>query len=779
MNERTLNLLEFPKIIDRLKAETITPIGKAYAEQLYPSIHLHEIQEMQDETDEAVQILRLNKEIPIAPVIDVTDLLKQSKIGRTLDAQSCLAIAKLINTTRKVKTFIETIDAEIPLLKDLVSHIFSLQHLEKNIMKKIDEQGHMYDNASPTLRGIRQSIRSQEVRIRDRFKSLIKRRGHMLSDQIVTIRNDRYVLPVKHDHRSTFGGIVHDQSASGQTLFIEPNSVVELNNSLQQSLIKEQQEIEQILRLLTKEIATHKDEILKHIKTIGTIDLIYAKGKLSQKLKGAKPSLNNAGIIDLKQARHPLIPEDEIVANDIALGKDFEALVITGPNTGGKTVTLKTIGLCTLMAQSGIQVPALDGCKLAVFEKIYADIGDEQSIEQNLSTFSSHMTNIVNIMDNINERSLVLLDELGAGTDPQEGAALAMALLDEVIDRQARVVATTHYPELKAYGYNRESIMNASVEFDIDTLQPTYRLIMGVPGKSNAFEISNRLGLHNRIIDRAKSYLGVDSKNVENMISKLEYTRKQAEEKFFEANNILKESEQYLKDLKAKWDEFLQHRNRLYEEAEQKAEGALQKAREEAELIVDEVRKMKDETLWKEHEWIEARKLLDEAQPTLTKTAKQSEKSMDESFLLEEGDEIKHRKLQQKGQIIERLNNEEYTVQIGALRVTANRKDLQYIGKKEDPLPEKPITTVVTNKAPVKTELDLRGKRYEEAMRLLEEYIDRAMMQGHNRLTIIHGRGTGALRRGVEQFIKQSPYIKASRLGGEGEGGSGVTILEL
>src|SRR5699024_423388 len=449
----------------------------------------------------------------------------------------------------------------------------------------------------------------------------------MLSDTIVTIRNDRYVLPVKHEYRSAIGGIVHDQSSSGQTLFMEPRAIIDLNNQLQQAILNEKQEIERILKKLTSEIAEHEETLLVNLETIAMVDFIFARARLAVKMKAAKPTLNEKGIIDMKQARHPLISLEEVVASDIAIGKAYHAIVITGPNTGGKTVTLKTIGLCTLMAQSGLQIPAFDGCKMAVFEKIFADIGDEQSIEQNLSTFSSHMTNIVNIMEEIDDRSLVLFDEIGAGTDPQEGAALAMALLDESIEKEARVVATTHYPELKAYGYNRESVMNASVEFDVETLRPTYRLLMGVPGRSNAFEISDRLGLKKEIINHAKSYLGVDSKNVENMIAALENTKKEAEKELEEAHSIVKESEKLREDLQKEWDAFEDKEKELYQNAEQKAEKALQKAREEAEIIVDEVRHMKDKASWKEHEWIEARKMLDEAQPELWKDGSHEERA--------------------------------------------------------------------------------------------------------------------------------------------------------
>lgn len=777
MNERSRHVLEYEKILALLMKQAATVVGKQAAEQLTPVIDIDAARLLQAETDEAVHILRLNKSVPLAHIEDISGYLQRSKIGSVLDATACLHIAQVVYVARQVKTFIENSEEDLPLLKDIVTKIYSLRHIETDIKRKIDEHGEIVDDASTALRSIRQSVRTYEARIRERLHQLTRTKSKMLSESIVTIRNNRYVLPVKHEYRAAIGGIVHDQSASGQTLFMEPRAVIELNNALQQAYVKEQQEIEKILFGLTNVISEHADELAENVATIAEIDLIVSRAKLAVQMKAAKPELNDNGIIELKRARHPLIPPEDVVANDIALGDSYHAIVITGPNTGGKTVTLKTIGLLTLMAQSGLFVPAMDGCKLAVFHKVYADIGDEQSIEQNLSTFSSHMKNIVTMMEDIDEHSLVLFDEIGAGTDPQEGAALAMALLDEVIERQARVVATTHYPELKAYGYNRESVMNASVEFDVETLRPTYRLMMGVPGRSNAFKISKRLGLQTGIIDGAKSYLGVDSKNVENMISALENTQKEAEKDRLRADELLQASTELKKELEREWVNFQTAREKLYKEAEEKAENALQQAREEAEIIVAEVRQMKDNTLWKEHEWIEAKKLLEEARPAL-----QQEKQVDakdDTTILQVGDEIKHRTLQQTGQVIEKKNEQEYVIQVGMMKVTAKRKDLEYVGKSIQAEPEQSITHVTTSDQPVKTELDLRGERFEDAMLKLEEYIDRAMMQGYPRVSIIHGKGTGALRKGVEKFIHSSPYIKSSRVGAQSEGGTGVTIIEL
>src|SRR5699024_8132983 len=482
--------------------------------------------------------------------------------------------------------------------------------------------------------------------------------------------------------------------------------------------------------------------------------LPISRAKLGKVMKAAMPAINDNGIISVKQARHPLIPEDEVVSNDVVLGGDFTSIVITGPNTGGKTVTLKMIGLFTLMAQSGLQIPAADGCDMSVFDDVFADIGDEQSIEQNLSTFSSHMTNIVSILSAIDHKSLVLFDELGAGTDPQEGAALAMSILDDVVSRGARVVATTHYPELKAYGYNRDNVVNASVEFDVETLHPTYRLLIGVPGRSNAFDIAGRLGLDQSVIERAKNQVGVNSESVENMIASLEESRRQAEADYEQAHTTLQESEKLRDDLIKAWQQYENKREDLYKKAEEKADKALQKARDEAEMIVDEIRHMKTDAQLKEHEWIEARKMLKEAQPDLSaKKSDEPKEHPNDGQELKPGDEIKLLSANQQGTVLEKLNENDYLIQVGIMKVQVKRNEIQLV-KHKSPVTETPLATVKGSSYHVKTELDLRGERYEDAMGDLEKYIDDALLAGYPKVFIIHGKGTGALRKGVKEFAK-------------------------
>ncbi|WP_405100704.1 endonuclease MutS2 [Oceanobacillus sp. FSL H7-0719] len=780
MNQRVLKVLEFNKIIEQLTKHAETSLGKGLTEKLKPAIELSEVNALQDETDEAVQILRLNKVIPLGGIRDIRPSLKRSSIGGGLSALECLDVANTIYGGRQAKNFIEALEEDFPILQGLTQLVTPLKELELEIKTCIDDHGEILDNASAKLRGIRSSIRTYEARVREKLENYTRSHSNMLSDAIVTIRNDRYVLPVKQEYRSQIGGIVHDQSSSGQTLFMEPKAVVDLNNQLHEALLKEKQEIERILAELSASVAGEADTLLINLEVLAKIDFISARAKLSREMKAAKPVMNDQGIIKMKQARHPLIATDEVVPNDIEIGENYTSIVITGPNTGGKTVTLKMIGLCTIMAQSGLQIPAFDECELAVFKEVFADIGDEQSIEQNLSTFSSHMKNIVGIIERVDEESLVLFDELGSGTDPGEGAALAMAILDEVISRNARVIATTHYPELKAYGYNRKNVVNASVEFDVESLQPTYRLLIGVPGRSNAFEISQRLGLNTMVIDRAKGLIGVDSKNVENMIASLEKSQLDAEREYEEAHKLLVESEKLRTDIEKEWLALEQQKEKLYKKAEEKAEKALRKAREEAEIIVDEIRKMKTNAGLKEHEWIEARKMLDEAQPKLLKKGtKEKEKSKTaEEHVLSPGDEIKLLTVNQQGVVLEKVNENNYLIQVGIMKVKAKRQDLQYIGKPKL-TPEKTVATIKGSNYHVRTELDLRGERFEDALHKLEKYIDDALLAGYSKVSIIHGKGTGALRSGVQDFVKSHPAIASARMGSSGEGGSGVTVLEF
>jgi DNA mismatch repair protein MutS2 len=784
VQQRILKILEFDKVKEQLLEHVSSSLGREKIEKLVPSSDFAEVVKWQEQTDEAVSVFRLRGNVPLGGIFDIRASVKRAKIGGTLSPHELLDIASTIYASRQIKKFIESLSdekAELPHLLQYVEQIVVLPELEQAIKNCIDDYGEVLDDASDRLRSIRQQLRSTEGRIREKLESMIRSSAaqKMLSDAIITIRNERYVIPVKQEYRNAYGGIVHDQSSSGATLFIEPQAVVDLNNQLQEARVKEKQEIERILIELTGKVAEAADVLLANVEVLAELDFVFTKAKYAQKIKASKPLMNDKGYIRLLKARHPLIDPNVVVPNDIELGKDYTTIVITGPNTGGKTVTLKTIGLFTLMAQAGLQIPALDGSELAVFNAVYADIGDEQSIEQSLSTFSSHMVNIVDILQKADHNSLVLFDELGAGTDPQEGAALAISILDEVYNRGARVVATTHYPELKAYGYNRSGVINASVEFDIETLSPTYKLLIGVPGRSNAFEISKRLGLDERIIERAKSHVSSESNKVENMIASLEHSKKRAEEEFKEAEDFRKEAEKLHKELQRQIIELNEKRDELIEEAKRKAAEIVKVSQQEAEEIIRKLRQMQKEKLAeiKEHELIEAKKRLEEAAPKLDskKKTKQTKASQHE---FQPGDEVKVTNLNQKGHLIEKVSDDEWQVQIGILKMKVKEANLEYIGTPK-PVETRPLATVKGKDYHVSLELDLRGERYEDALTRLEKYIDDALLAGYPRVSIIHGKGTGALRKGVQDFLKKHRSVKNIRFGEATEGGTGVTVVEL
>lgn len=784
MQERTLKVLEFTKVRDQLIQHAASSLGIDKLKRLVPSTDFEEVVKLQAETDEASTVLRIKGNVPLSGIHDIRAHIKRSVIGGVLSSHELIQVASTIHASRQMKRFIEDIAeerTEIPILLEQVDRIIILAHLEESIRHAIDESGEVLDSASDLLRTLRHQLRSNEARVREKLESMIRssNAAKMLSDSIVTIRNDRFVIPVKQEYRGHYGGIIHDQSSSGQTLFIEPQVIVQLNNQLQDIRVKEQLEIERILTELSAKTAEFESELQVIVEILANLDFIFAKARYGRKMKASMPIMNNEGRIALYKARHPLIPMDEVVANDILLGKDYTTIVITGPNTGGKTVTLKTLGLCSLMAQSGLQVPAYDGSELAVFDAIYADIGDEQSIEQSLSTFSSHMVNIVDILEKVDFNSLVLFDELGAGTDPQEGAALAISILDEVHHRGARVIATTHYPELKAYGYNREGVLNASVEFDVETLSPTYKLLLGVPGRSNAFEISKRLGLSDTVIQAARSHVSEDTNQIDKMIASLESSKRQAEIEQEEARDYLRQAEKLHQDMQKQMIEFYENKDSMLEKAAEQAGEILEEAKSEAEKVIRDLRKMRIEKQAdiKEHELIDAKRRLEAATPEITKSSKQiNKKSKKHTFT--PGDEVKVLTFGQKGTLLEKVSDNEWQVQIGILKMKVKEKDLEYISTPK-PVETRPMAIVQGRDADVKLELDLRGERYEAALLRVEKYIDDALLSNYPRVSIIHGKGTGALRQGVQEYLRNHRSVKKIRFGEAGEGGSGVTVVEF
>ncbi|WP_270994259.1 endonuclease MutS2 [Listeria seeligeri] len=784
MDKKVEAILEFDKIKKQLTEFASSSLGEQAILALTPDTDFQVVQKAQLETEEGAKIIRLRGSAPITGLTDVNAHLKRLEIGGDLNGLEIYQIGSNLRVSRQMKNFMADLlelGVELPLLGALAEELLVLKDVEEDIAISIDESGKVLDTASEALSSIRRTLRRTEDRVREKLESYLRDRNasKMLSDAVITIRNDRYVIPVKQEYKGHYGGIVHDQSASGQTLFIEPQSVVDLNNERKALQAKENQEIERILAEISASLAGWIKEIHHNTFILGRFDFILAKARFGKAMKAVTPHLSDNGVVRLFAARHPLLEADKVVANDIYLGEDFTTIVITGPNTGGKTITLKTLGLLTLMAQSGLQIPTQEDSTIAVFEHVFADIGDEQSIEQSLSTFSSHMTNIVSILAKVNHKSLILYDELGAGTDPQEGAALAISILDASHAKGASVVATTHYPELKAYGYNRAHATNASVEFNVETLSPTYKLLIGVPGRSNAFDISRRLGLSETIITEARSLVDTESADLNDMISSLEEKRNLAESEYEEARELARGADALLNDLQKEISNYYQQKDKLIEQASDKAAKIVEKAEAEAEEIIHELRTMQlnGAAGIKEHELIDAKTRLGKAKPkTINKTIPQAPKQKPHVF--QNGDNVRVLSLGQKGTLLNKINNTEWNVQIGIIKMKIKTTDLEYI-QPEKPKKQRIITSVHSSDSPAKSELDLRGERYEDALQKVDKYLDEALLAGYPQVAIIHGKGTGALRTGVTEYLKNHRMVKSIRFGAAAEGGNGVTIVEF
>lgn len=786
MMERVQRVLEYDKMKQQLLSFVASSLGRRKVEALIPSRQIDEVIEWQRETAEAVDVLRLKGAVPLGGITDIGAHVKRAQIGGGLSATELTEIAATLYGGKRTKQFFTNIIADellsLPLLGAYVEQIVPLTPLEQAIKQCIDDHGYVLDQASGTLRTVRAQIRTFETTIRTKLEQFTRSSRSMLSDALVTIRNDRYVIPVKQEYRSSFGGIVHDQSASGATLFIEPGVIVSLNNQLTEAKSREKREIERILADLSNQVGVEGASLLLNLEMLAQIDFVVAKAQYANAIRAVQPKLNDQGYIHLKQARHPLLSADEVVPIEVAIGNDIRSLVITGPNTGGKTVTLKTIGLLSCMAQSGLHVPAEEETELAVFAHIFADIGDEQSIEQSLSTFSSHMKNIVSIFAQVNEQSLVLLDELGAGTDPTEGAALAMAILDHLYGLGALAVATTHYSELKGYAYERTGALNASVEFDVETLRPTYRLLVGVPGRSNAFAISKRLGLNEGIITAAKVEMTREAGQVERMIASLEQRQKEVEQAREEALAVQQDAETLKKQLAREFARFEREKQLRLQEVDKKAAQALTEAKEEAEMIIAELRDLqKQGTAVKDHQLIEARKHLEEAAPKLSQQKPTSKGQMEKMTerAPQPGDEVKVLSLNQNGSIVKKVDDKTFLVQLGMMKMSVATDDMQLLKSSKKETNTASTTSLKRTNMHVSPELDLRGERYEEAMRRVEKYIDDALLAGYSKVSIIHGHGTGALRKGVKKLVATHPRIKTTRDGGMNEGGLGNTVIEF
>ena len=779
--KQAIQILEFNKIKQTVDSLCACSLGQKRVEYLSPSIDEKQVEYSLNQSDEALKIILALGEAPLGGVTDITEAIKRAKISAMLSAQELLGISRLLYAVSQLKTFSERLNeikVDAPIFSSQVNSLVSLNSLQTAINDCIDETGYILDSASSELRNIRRSIQSTEARIKEKLNHVVSERRNKLTDGIVTIRNERYVVPVRAEAKNTFGGTVHDQSSSGNTYFIEPKEVVDLNNKLQEYHVEERREIERILRALTEEVKKFVDALAVNVEVLGEIDFMFAKGKYARLINGTRPKMNTKGIIRLVAARHPLIDQKVVVPNDIELGDEYTTIVITGPNTGGKTVTLKTVGLLTLMAQAGLLIPAHETSQLAIFDHVFADIGDEQSIEQSLSTFSSHMTNIVRIMERLTVNSLILFDELGAGTDPKEGASLAISILDYVKVRGARTIATSHYPELKAYAYENDDVINASVEFNIETLSPTYRLLVGVPGRSNAFEISKRLGLKEAILTTARAYVETERTEMTDLITKLEDRGLELDHEIQLLQKQNQEVEEMRLDYERKIAKFEAERERVLEEIKKEAFENIRQAKEEAEQIVADLRqakKMADLSI-KDHELTEKLTSLKKSE---AKQAEQFKRKARNKAPLKAGDEVMVLSLNRQGELIEKTKNGDWMVQLGMMKVNVKEEDLEYLRqsvKKKDSGKGKMIHKRNTN---VGIQLDLRGERYEDAMLRLDKYMDEVLLAGYQTVTIIHGHGTGALRQGVHKYLKKNKHVASFRFGGAGEGGTGATVVEL
>lgn len=779
--KQAIQILEFHKIKQTVESLCASSLGLKRVALLMPSTDEKQVEYTLNQSDEALKIILALGEAPLGGVSDITEPIKRAKISALLSANELLSISRLLYAVSQLKSFsdrLTDIKVEAPIFMSQVDSLVSLNRLQSAINDCIDETGSVLDSASPELRTIRRAIRATESRIKEKLNQVVAERRNKLTDGIVTIRNERYVVPVRAEAKNTFGGTVHDQSSSGNTYFIEPKEVVDLNNKLQEYHVEERREIERILRALTEEVKKFVDELSVNVDVLSEIDFMFAKGKYARLIHGIRPKMNQKGIIRLVGARHPLIDARTVVANDIEIGDEYTTIVITGPNTGGKTVTLKTVGLLTLMAQSGLLIPAHASSQLAIFDHVFADIGDEQSIEQSLSTFSSHMTNIVRIMERLTVNSLILFDELGAGTDPKEGASLAISILDYVKVRGARTIATSHYPELKAYAYECDDVINASVEFDIETLSPTYRLLVGVPGRSNAFEISKRLGLKEAILEAARTRVETTKTELTDLITKLEDRGLELDREIQGLQQQNQEVEQMRLDYERKIAKFEAEREKLLEQIKKEAFENIRQAKEEAEQIVADLRQAKkaaDLTI-KDHELTEKLTALKASE---AKQAEQFKRKARNKAPLKPGDEVMVLSLNRQGELIEQTKNGEWMVQLGMMKVNIKADDLEYLRKsvkKKDTAKGKMIHKRRTD---IGIQLDLRGERYEDAMLRLDKYMDEVLLAGYQTVTIIHGHGTGALRQGVHKYLKQNKHVASFRFGGAGEGGTGATVVEL
>lgn len=783
MNSKILKILEFEQITNRLSSLAITAPAKEKAANLKPKTDFDKVEKSLKQTLALANLLRIKGQLPLTDFKDVKPSTKRLSVKANLNAQEFGNILLILSLASEINSFLEDLDEEIDLsaIDEVLDKLVVPDTLFNQLKKSVDFDGEVLDSASSALARIRHDIKSNEEEIKNKMDSYTKgNSSKYLSEQIVTIRDDRYVIPVKQEYRGKFGGVVHDQSASGQTLFIEPEAVLNLNNRQQNLMAQERQEIHNILKRLSS-MAREDIENLNEIAfSLSELDFLQAKAKLAKEMKATEPSLSHDNSLYLRSARHPLIDPKKVVPNDIYLGEEFDTMLITGPNTGGKTITLKTAGLIQLMAQSGLFIPAEENSKVGVFKQVYADIGDEQSIEQSLSTFSSHINDIIAIMKNVNDQTLVLIDEIGAGTDPEEGASLAISILDFLRKKDAKIMVTTHYPELKLYGYNRERTTNASMEFDLKTLSPTYRLQIGIPGHSNAFAIARRLGMREDVVKNAQKLMKDEDSDINNMIERLNEQTKAATSARSRLETSLDRSQKLEKKLQDALDWYNQRVQKQLDFAQERANEIVAKRRKKADQIIERLEnERKNGIQIKENKIIDAKGELNslerQAQNLAHNKVLQREKRRHNVSV---GDKVKVLSYGQTGTITKKLSDHDYEVQMGIMKVKVSDRDVEKIDAPKKQTPQVRATSAL-RRSNARSELDLRGQRYDEAMTNLDRYFDSVLLAGLDVVTIIHGIGTGAIRTGVWQYLRSNRHVKSFNYAPANQGGNGATIVQL
>ena len=791
MNQKALSSLEYPKIIERLTEKASSPMGKELCRKLQHSTYINKIRLMQTQTKDALTRLFQKGSVSFGSVKDIRGSLKRLEIGSSLGIMEILSVCALLENTSRVKAYSRGDRSDLPSdsLDSMFEQLAPLTPLSSEIRRCILSEDEISDDASPALRQVRRNMKVTNDRIHTQLSGLVNGNARTyLQDSVITMRNGRYCIPVKAEYKGQVPGMIHDQSSTGSTLFIEPMAVVKLNNDMRELELQEQKEIEIILAGLSEQIAEEREAIALNLELMVQLDFIFARAGLAMDMNGSEPVFNEEGRVLLKKARHPLIPKKKVVPIDIRLGDDFNLLIITGPNTGGKTVSLKTVGLLTLMGQAGLHIPALDRSELALFHEIYADIGDEQSIEQSLSTFSSHMTNIVSFLEKADSRSLVLFDELGAGTDPTEGAALAISILSYLHDKGIRTMATTHYSELKVYALSTPGVENACCEFSVETLRPTYRLLIGIPGKSNAFAISSKLGLSDQIIERAKEQISEQDESFEDVLSSLEENRVTIENERLEIARYKEEIKTLKAQLESRQEKLDAQRDRILRQANEEAHKVLEEAKEYADQtmkLFHKFQKNNVDTSAVERERQELRKRMNKAEKNMsdrqeTKKPKKQLTAKD----IRPGDSVKVLSMNLKGTVGSRPDSKGFLfVQMGIIRSKVHLSDLELVDEPVITTPSLQKTGAgkirMSKSASVSTEINLLGRTVDEAIAELDKYLDDAYIAHLKSVRIVHGKGTGALRKGIHDYLRRQKHVSSFRLGEFGEGDAGVTIVDF